>query len=82
MFSFIIRRLAVAIPTLLILVVLSFILMYAAPGTPFTTERGLPPEIMANLDAKYGLDQPFIVQMWRYVSGSVFSFDFGPAYFY
>ncbi|MEO1313571.1 MAG: oligopeptide ABC transporter permease OppB, partial [Pseudomonadota bacterium] len=79
---YILRRLAIAIPTILVLIIITFMLMYAAPGTPFTTERGLPPEIMANLDAKYGLDQPFIVQMWRYVSGIVFSFDFGPSYFY
>ena len=50
MFSYILRRLAVAIPTILALIVISFILMYLAPGTPFTTERGLPPEVMANLE--------------------------------
>ena len=42
MFGFILRRLAVAIPTLLLLIVLSFLLMYAAPGGPFTQERALP----------------------------------------
>ncbi|WP_112321637.1 oligopeptide ABC transporter permease OppB [Oceanibium sediminis] len=82
MTSFILRRLAVAIPTILALIVISFILMYSAPGTPFTTERALPPEVMANLEAKYGLDQPFLVQLWRYVSGVVFAFDFGPSFLY
>ncbi len=82
MTTYILRRLAVAIPTILVLIVLTFCLMYAAPGTPFSTERPLPPEVMANLDAKYGLDQPFVVQMWRYVSGILFSFDFGPSYYY
>lgn len=76
------RRLAVAIPTMLVLIVITFCLMYAAPGTPFSTERPLPPEVMANLDAKYGLDQPFVVQLWRYISGIVFAFDFGPSYYY
>lgn len=44
MFSFVARRLAVAVPTLLILVVISFVLMYAAPGGPFNSERPLHPK--------------------------------------
>ncbi|MEM0934845.1 MAG: oligopeptide ABC transporter permease OppB [Pseudomonadota bacterium] len=82
MLSFIIRRLFIAIPTILILIVFSFCLMYAAPGGPFTTERNVPPEILANLEAKYGLDQPFFVQIWRYVVGIVTQFDFGPSFIY
>ncbi len=82
MITYSVRRLLVAIPTLLALIVLSFALMYVAPGTPFTTERGLPPEVMANLEAKYGLDDPFLVQLWRYIIGIVTQFDFGPSYFY
>ncbi|MEP3640012.1 MAG: oligopeptide ABC transporter permease OppB [Paracoccaceae bacterium] len=82
MIAYSLRRLLVAIPTLLALIVISFALMYVAPGTPFTTERGLPPEVMANLEAKYGLDDPFLLQLWRYVVGIVTQFDFGPSYFY
>ncbi|MCK0096919.1 oligopeptide ABC transporter permease OppB [Yoonia sp. F2084L] len=82
MLSFVVRRLAVAIPTLLILVILSFILMYAAPGGPFNSERPLPPEVLANIEAKYGLDQPFWKQIVNYVSGVVTSFDFGPSFQY
>ncbi len=82
MLSFIARRLTVAIPTLLILVVLSFILMYAAPGGPFNKDRPLPPEVLANLEAKYGLDQPFINQIANYVVGVVTQFDFGPSFQY
>ncbi len=82
MLSFIIRRLAVAIPTLLILVVLSFILMYAAPGGPFNSERPLPPEVLANIEAKYGLDQPFWRQIVNYVVSVVTQFDFGPSFQY
>ena len=66
MLSFIIRRLAVAIPTLLILVVLSYLIMYAAPGGPFDMERALPQAVMDNLNAKYGLDKPLVVQMFNY----------------
>lgn len=67
MILFIRRRLAVAVPTLLILIVVSFLLMYAAPGGPFTAERALPPQVLANLNAKYGLDQPFWRQIVSYV---------------
>ncbi|MCK0121758.1 oligopeptide ABC transporter permease OppB [Loktanella sp. F6476L] len=82
MLSFIARRLAVAIPTLLILVVLSFVLMYAAPGGPFNSERPLPPAVLANIEAKYGLDQPFWKQIVNYVVGVVTQFDFGPSFQY
>ena len=82
MLSFVVRRLAVAIPTLLILVILSFILMYAAPGGPFNSERPLPPEVLANIEAKYGLDQPFWKQIVNYVVSVVTQFDFGPSFQY
>lgn len=82
MLSFIARRLAVALPTLLILVVLSFVLMYAAPGGPFNSERPLPPAVLANIEAKYGLDQPFWKQIVNYVVGVVTQFDFGPSFQY
>lgn len=82
MLNFIIRRLAVAIPTLLILVIISFVLMYSAPGGPFNSERPLPPEVLANIEAKYGLDQPFWRQIVNYVVGVVTQFDFGPSFQY
>lgn len=82
MLSFIIRRLAVAVPTLLVLVVFSYVIMYAAPGGPFDSERSIPPEIMANLEAKFGLDKPVLVQMANYVWNVVVHFDFGPSYYY
>ncbi|MCQ0970002.1 oligopeptide ABC transporter permease OppB [Paracoccus sp. TK19116] len=82
MFGYILRRLAVAVPTLLLLIVFSFLLMHAAPGGPFTGERSLPPQVLANLEAKYGLDQPLIVQLWNYLKGVVLQFDFGPSFVY
>ena len=82
MFGFILRRLAVAIPTLLLLIVLSFLLMYAAPGGPFTQERALPPQVLANLNAKYGLNDPLWRQIVNYVWGIVAHFDFGPSFVY
>lgn len=82
MLRYIIRRLLVAIPTLLILVVICFLLMHAAPGGPFTSERPLPPQVLANIEAKYGLDRPLPVQMWNYVVGVITQFDFGPSFIY
>ena len=69
-------------PTLLVLIVVSYVLMYAAPGGPFDTERALPPEILANLERKYGLDRPLVVQIWRYLVSVVTEFDFGPSFRY
>ena len=82
MIAYFLKRLAVAVPTLLVLIVVSYLLMYAAPGGPFDAERALPPEVMANLERKYGLDQPLVVQIWRYLVSIVVEFDFGPSFRY
>ena len=82
MLSYSANRLAVAVPTLLLLIILSFLLMHAAPGGPFTQEKALPPQVLANLNAKYGLDQPVWRQMVSYVWGIVAHFDFGPSFVY
>ncbi|WP_019956433.1 oligopeptide ABC transporter permease OppB [Yoonia vestfoldensis] len=82
MFNFVLKRLAIAIPTILILIVLSFMLMFAAPGGPFNSERPLPPQVLANLEARYGLDQPYWKQMSDYVVNVVTRFDFGPSFQY
>jgi len=82
MLSFILRRLLVAIPTILVLIVLSFVLMFSAPGGPFNSEKGLPAAVLANIEARYGLDQPYVVQVSRYVWNIVAHFDFGPSFKY
>ena len=82
MLAYLVKRLAIAIPTLLVLIVVSYVLMHAAPGGPFDTERALPAEVMANLERKYGLDQPLAVQIWRYLVSIVTHFDFGPSFRY
>jgi oligopeptide transport system permease protein len=82
MYSYILKRMAVAIPTLLILIIFSFLLMHAAPGGPFTHDKKLPAEVLANLNAKYGLDQPVWRQMLSYIWGIIAHFDFGPSFVY
>jgi oligopeptide transport system permease protein len=81
MLRYFLRRLAGAIPTLFIIVTLSFFLVRIAPGGPFDEERSLPPEIMANLQRAYGLDQPVWAQYVRYMRG-VLHGDFGPSFRY
>jgi oligopeptide transport system permease protein len=77
--AFIVRRLLGAIPTLALVVGLSFLLTRLAPGGPFDEEQALAPEIRANLEAAYGLDQPVHVQFARYVRGLLHG-DFGPSF--
>jgi oligopeptide transport system permease protein len=74
-------RLAGAIPTLLIIITATFFLMRAAPGGPFDQEQTLPPEIVANLQSAYGLDQPIWTQYGRYLK-SLLHGDFGPSFKY
>ena len=56
--------------------------MRLAPGSPFSTDRGLPPEVLANLEAKYGLNLPWFEQLYTYLKGILFNFDFGPSFKY
>jgi len=81
MFSFIIRRLLVAVPTMLALITVSFVLMHAAPGGPFTNERNVPEAVMENIEAKYNLDKPLWQQYLIYV-GNVAQGDLGPSFRY
>ena len=80
MLAYTIRRLLFAFPTILILVIASFFLMHMAPGGPFTSERPLPPEVLANVEARYGLDQPLWKQLWDYLTNIILRFDFGPSF--
>jgi oligopeptide transport system permease protein len=81
MMRYFFTRLAGAIPTLFIIVTLTFFLMRAAPGGPFDAEQSLPPEIMANLQKAYGLDQPVWTQYGRYLKALLHG-DFGPSFKY
>jgi oligopeptide transport system permease protein len=73
------RRLAVGLPTLLVIITLSFFMMRIAPGGPFSQDRPLPPEILRNIERAYNLDQPLWRQYAIYLGGVVRG-DFGPSY--
>jgi len=70
-----------ALPTLLILITISFFLIRVAPGGPFDSEKDLPPEIQKNLEAKYHLNEPLYKQYFRYL-GDIVQGDFGPSFQY
>jgi oligopeptide transport system permease protein len=78
MLRFILRRLIVAVPTLFLVVTATFFLIHTAPGGPFDRDRRLPAEIERVVAARYGLDQPLVVQYGNYLSGVVRG-DFGPS---
>lgn len=81
MLAYAIKRMLGAIPTLFILLTAAFILIRLAPGGPFDLEKQLPPEIEANLQAKYHLDEPLYQQYGRYL-WDVAHLDFGPSFQY
>jgi oligopeptide transport system permease protein len=78
MLAYTLRRIAMLVPTLLVIVTLSFLVIRLAPGGPFDEEQALPPEVKANLQAAYGLDQPLVTQYLRYLRGLAQG-DFGPS---
>lgn len=78
MFSFAIRRIGGAIPTLFALITLSFFIMRVAPGGPFSGNRKITAAVRANLDRAYHLDEPLWMQFGRYL-WRLTHFDFGPS---
>lgn len=79
--AFVIRRILQSIPTLVIVITISFFMIRLAPGGPFDLERPLPPVVLENLRAYYQLDLPLYQQylnyMWDILQG-----DLGPSYNY
>jgi oligopeptide transport system permease protein len=78
---FVLIRFASAVPTLFLVVTISFFLVRFAPGGPFSLERPLPPQIMQNMMRAYRLDEPlwrqYATYLWNVAHG-----DFGPSYIY
>ncbi len=77
----VVSRLLGLVPTLLMLITIAFFMIRVAPGGPFDSEKVLPAEIRANLDAKYHLDEPLLQQYFRYL-GQIAVLDFGPSFQY
>lgn len=81
MARYFIRRALSLIPTLFIIITLSFFLIRLAPGGPFARERDVPEAILQNLLKRYHMDEPLFKQYLRYM-GDVIRWDFGPSYRY
>ena len=81
MISLLLKRFLHGVIVLWVVATLTFLLLRVAPGGPFDSERKLPPEVIANLEAKYHLDEPVWQQYTRYLAG-IAQGDFGPSYKY
>jgi len=79
--NFFLRRLAGAVPTLFIIIAISFFMIRLAPGGPFARERQVPPEVLAALNKQYHLDEPLWQQFGRYIWDLLHG-DFGPSFKY
>lgn len=78
MAKYLFKRVLFILLSLFIIVTATFFIMRVAPGSPFASERALPPEILENLNAKYGLDGTWYEQYFNYL-GQVVQWDFGPS---
>jgi|TARA_B110000914_G_scaffold56556_1_gene49116 oligopeptide transport system permease protein len=81
MFELVLKRLGTAIPVLLAVITLTFLMVHSAPGGPFDAEKAVTPEVLAKLNAKYNLDAPLWKQYSDYLFGVVQG-DFGPSFRY
>jgi oligopeptide transport system permease protein len=81
MLRFIFRRLLQVIPVLFVIITATFFMVRFVPGGPFTSEKAIPPEILRNIEAHYGLDQPLWKQYTNYLANIVQG-DFGPSFKY
>ncbi|MBW5408909.1 ABC transporter permease [Brachyspira hampsonii] len=71
MFSYVVRRLLVSLLTLFVIVTITFFLMHTVPGGPFVGEKPLSKVALENLNRKYGLDKPLIVQYGNYLNNAL-----------
>ncbi len=81
MSRYLLRRLSHSLAVLWVVATLTFVLMRVTPGGPFDREQRLPPQVLANIAAKYHLDEPLISQYLRYMTGLIQG-DLGPSYKY
>ena len=81
MIQLILKRLFTYIPVLLVVVIITFLMIHAAPGGPFDAERVASPEIIEKLNEAYNLDKPIHVQIYNYLFNAIQG-DFGPSFKY
>ena len=81
MWSYTLRRLLAAIPTMLMVITVCYLLLHLTPGGPFDSERKVSAAVLANLQAKYHLDQPLWQQYLLYLQ-SLLQGDLGASFRY
>ncbi|MBS0632699.1 MAG: ABC transporter permease subunit [Verrucomicrobia bacterium] len=81
MLRFFVRRLLETIPVMFVIVTATFFMIRFVPGGPFTTEKAVSADVLRNLNAHYGLDQPLYRQYFSYL-GNLLHGDLGPSFRY
>ena len=81
MLNLILRRIGIAVPVLLTVITLTFLMVHSAPGGPFDEEKAVSAEVLAKLNERYNLDQPLSTQYFDYLAGVLVG-DFGPSFRY
>ncbi len=76
---YVLKRVALALLSIWIVITVTFFVMRAVPGGPFVGEKATTPAAQAALEAKYGLDKPLMTQYFTYLRDIVTDFDFGPS---
>ncbi len=79
MLKYVAKRMWGGVLTLFVVITLSFFMMKAAPGGPFSKDRAYPPDVLKNIEAKYNLDKPLLVQYGLYLKRVVIDRDLGPS---
>lgn len=81
MLNYLIKRIGNSIIVLWVVMTVTFLLMHAIPGGPFTAEKSLPPAVKANIEARYKLNDPLLTQYKDYLANVVRG-DLGPSFKY
>ena len=76
---YIVKRLALALLTVWVVITVTFFVMHAVPGGPFLSEKAISESALRALEAKYGMDKPLMTQYFTYLKDIVTKFDFGPS---
>ena len=77
--GYILKRLALAVFTVFVVITVTFFVMHAVPGGPFLSEKAISPEAIEALEKKYGMDKPVFTQYLTYLFDVVAKLDFGPS---
>ena len=76
---YILKRIALAVLTIWVVITVTFFVMHAVPGGPFMSEKAISASAQAALEAKYGLNKPLLEQYFTYLRDVITRLDFGPS---